>query len=139
MLNGASARALIALCAVLVVTTPASTQGRGGLTALATLQPGLWELRDLDSPRPTAPRRICISDPGILLQLQHRDAACSRLVIANDAKSATVHYTCAAGGFGRTTVRVSTPRLARVETQGIDRDIPFDYRAEARRKGACRR
>lgn len=137
MLNGACCRALMALAAVLVMTSPAPTQGRKEMAALATLQPGRWELRELNNPRPQPPRSICISDPTILLQLQHRDSSCSRLVIASDARSATVHYTCAAGGFGRTTIKVSTPRLARIDTQGIHRKRPFDYSAEARRKGSC--
>ncbi|MBA3676817.1 MAG: hypothetical protein H0W74_05370 [Sphingosinicella sp.] len=119
------------------MTTPASTQGRENMAALAQLQAGRWELRELNNRRPQPPRSICISDPAIMLQIQHHDRPCSRLVIASDANSATVHYTCTAGGFGRTTLKVSTPRLVRIETQGIDRELPFDFSAELRRKGGC--
>jgi hypothetical protein len=51
--------------------------------------------------------------------------------------NATVHYSCPGSGWGRTTVRVETPRLARVETQGIAGKAPFAFTAEARRVGAC--
>ena len=137
MLNRACGRAVIALAAALIMTTPAGTQNRAEMSAIAQLQPGRWEVRDLDNLRPAPVRSICISDPAILLQFQHRDTACSQLVIANDAKGATVHYTCPAGGFGRTTLKVTTPRLVRIETQGIYRKLPFDFSAELRRKGNC--
>lgn len=136
MMSGAARRALIALGAVLMMATSGSTQERGGLSALDQLQPGRWELRELDNPR-AVPRSICIADPAVLVQLEHRGKPCSRLVIANEAKSATVHYTCPTGGFGRTTVRTESSRLATVDTQGIRDNMPFDYRTEARRKGAC--
>ena len=138
MMNGARRRAGIALGAILVVTTPASTQGRDELALLSTLQPGRWELRDIDNDR-AAPRSMCIADPGILTQIQHRASPCSRLVIGSDTNSVTVHYTCPAGGFGRTTVRVNSPRSARLETQGIDRGRPFEYRNDLRRIGRCAR
>ena len=60
-----------------------------------------------------------------------------RVVLSNDVKGATVHYTCPANGFGRTSVRVETPRLAKIDTQGIMGNAPFAYRAEARKVGAC--
>lgn len=132
-------RALIALAALMMITSPAATQNTGQVKALAGLQRGLWELRELGTPTPSAPHSICVSDPALLLQLQHRDAACSRLVLENEPRSATVHYTCAAGGFGRTTLRVSSPSSVRIETQGIDRDRPFDYVTEAHRKRSCSR
>jgi hypothetical protein len=137
MLNGAG-RAAIALGAVLAATSPAVPQGRGRIDALAPLQPGLWELRELDNSRAVT-RSMCIADPNILMQVQHRNSPCSRLVIANGEMNATVHYTCPAGGFGRTTIRVESPRLAVIDTQGIDHNMPFAYRAELRRRGACPR
>ena len=132
--KGALCRATAALGAILAVTAPALTQGR--LSALAQLEPGLWQLRDLDNRRAPA-QSMCIADPNILLQLQHRNSPCSRLVVASNPRVATVHYTCPAGGFGRTTVQVETPRLARIDTQGISENAPFAYRAEARRMGEC--
>ena len=135
-LNGAARRAAFAALAAALLGPPALTQVRGQLSALARLEPGLWQLRNLEDQR-SAPQSICVADPAVLMQVQHRNSPCSRLVIANDAKGATVHYTCPAGGFGRTSLRVETPRLAKIDTQGISDNAPFAYRAEARRIGAC--
>jgi len=137
MLKFARCRGLVALAAAVVITTPASTQDKAEMSALDQLQPGRWEMRELDNLRPTPPRSVCITDLAILLQFRHRDTACSRLVIASDPKGATVHYTCPAGGFGRTNLKISTPRLVRIETQGIYHKRPFNFAAELRRKGNC--
>jgi hypothetical protein len=136
--NGAWRRAVVALGAITLVSSAASApQGGTKLSALARLEPGLWQLRDLNNPG--AQQSICVADPAALLQLRHRNAPCSRLVIADGERAATVHYTCPAGGFGRTEVRVETPRLVQIDTQGIVDNAPFAYRAEARRIGVCGR
>lgn len=136
--NGAWRRAVMALGALIAVSSASSApQGSTKLSALARLEPGLWQLRDLDGG--AAPQSICVADPSALLQLRHRNAPCSRLVISDSASAATVHYTCPVGGFGRTEVRVETPRLAQIETQGIADNTPFAFRAEARRIGVCGR
>ena len=134
-LNGAMRRSLVAVAATLMIAAPGLTQAVGKLTALARLEPGLWQLRNLDDRRPLP--SICIGDPNLLMQVQHRNSPCSRLVIANGPGGATVQYTCPAGGFGRTSIRVETPRLAQIDTQGIVENSPFAYRAEARRVGSC--
>lgn len=135
-LKGALCRVAAAFGAFMLLTAPSTPQERGRLPALAQLQPGLWVIRDLDDSRaPT--RSICLGDPNVLMQLEHRGAPCSRLVIESGPLAATVHYTCPATGFGRTTIRVETPRLAQIDTQGILRKAPFALRAEARRVGAC--
>jgi hypothetical protein len=103
------------------------------LSAVSLLQPGLWQLRIEGEPD----RTLCLADPHALMQLQHGTTACSRLVIANQKASATVHYSCPGAGWGRTTLRVDTPRVARIETQGIANNAPFAFTAEARRIGAC--
>ena len=140
MAFGAGRRALIALGAVLLVSPAASAPQGGGqagkLGALARLEPGRWQLRDLDNAR-AVPQSICVADPTALIQIRHRGSPCSRLVLSQDAKAATVQYTCPANGFGRTSVRVETPRLAQIDTQGIVDNAPFAYRAEARRVGTC--
>jgi hypothetical protein len=134
--KGAMRGSLAALAAAMILAGPALTQGGAGrLPALAKLEPGLWQLRNIDDSRALQP--ICIGDPNLLMQLQHRNSPCSRLVIANDPRAATVQYTCPAGGFGRTSIRVETPRLAQIDTQGIVENTPFGYRAEARRVGPC--
>lgn len=131
MVRGAAAIGMALLAAV-----PTAAQAPGSkLPALAKLEPGLYQLRVLDASQ--EPRQICVADPGVLLQLQHRGSPCSRLVISNNAKGATIHYTCPANGFGRTSLRVETSRLAKIDTQGIMGNAPFAYRAEARRVGAC--
>jgi len=78
-----------------------------------------------------------VADGSDLIQVVHDQSGCSRFVVANEAKSATVHYSCQAAGWGRTTIRVETPRSAQVQTQGIAKNAPFDYTLVARRVGAC--
>jgi hypothetical protein len=134
-LGGVLRRAMVALGGAMILGAAALPQGRGELSALAKLEFGLWQIRNLDDRRQLPP--ICLGDRNLLMQVQHRNSPCSRLVIANDPRGATVHYTCPAGGFGRTSIRVETPRLAQIDTQGIVENAPFAYRAEARRVGAC--
>lgn len=125
----------IALGAVAAATSPALTQRPARPVALGKLQPGLWHFRDLDGNVELPP--LCLGDPQLLVQLRHRAAACSRIVVAEDEASATVHYTCSAGGYGQTVIRVETPRLAQIRTQGIAGNAPFSARLEARRAGSC--
>ena len=133
--NGLLCRAGIALGAIAAATAPALTQRPARPAALDKLQPGLWQLRDLDSKAELPP--ICLGDPNLLVQLRHRAAPCSRIVVAEDEAAATVHYTCTAGGYGHTVIRVETPRLAQIQTQGIAGNTPFAARLEARRAGSC--
>lgn len=134
-LDFALSRAGMALCAMAMLAMPAPAQ-EAKLTALSRLEPGLWQIRQLAN-RSAPAKSICVADPAMLTQVEHRNSPCSRLVIANEAESATVHYTCPAHGFGRTSVRVETSRLAKIDTQGIVDNAPFAYRAEARRVGTC--
>jgi len=140
MMNGMWGRSAIMLSAVmgtaLVVMAPASTQERGRRNAVSALQPGLWELRDVDAPG-ARPRAICIANPQSLLQVEHRGSPCSRLVVGADEKSVTVHYTCPSDGYGLTEVKVDSPQHARIDTQGIKDNRPFQYRADARRIRGC--
>jgi len=105
------------------------------LTALSTIESGQWVLRSTTPGAP--PKTFCLGDARLLLQLQHPAASCSRFVIANDARSATVHYTCPGAGHGRTTISVETPRLIHVDSQGIANNAPFDWSLIGRRAGAC--
>jgi len=108
-------------------------QLRPSLPALASLEPGLWQLRGEGEAR----RTLCVADPYSLIQLRHGAIQCSRLVVASAKSSATIHYSCPGAGWGRTTLRVETPRLARIDTQGIADNEPFAFVAEARRIGPC--
>ncbi len=103
--------------------------------ALRVLEPGQWALRSPDSSAP--PRTLCISDPRVLLQLRHGGGSCSKYLITNDAAQVVVHYACAGQGNGRTTVRVETPRVVQIESQGIEGKQPFDLAYEGRRVGEC--
>jgi len=108
------------------------------LLALARLEPGQWQIREYGNPQAPV-RSICLSDPEMLVQIEHRQTACSRFVIDNGSNAATVHYTCPTNGYGRTAIRVETAQLAKVDTQGLVGKVPFAYRAEARRTGPCER
>jgi hypothetical protein len=103
------------------------------LPALKLLEPGLWQF----DVKGRAPKQICVADTAALVQIEHDQAGCSRFVIANEPKSVTVHYSCQGAGWGRTTIRVETPRSVVIQTQGISRNQPFDYLVQARRVGAC--
>lgn len=104
------------------------------LAAISGLEPGQWQLRSSEG---GASRSVCVSDTRTLLQTEHAGVACNRFVIANDPRQATVHYTCPGAGHGRTTIRVETPRLIQIDTQGVSRNEPFAVRLEGRRTGAC--
>lgn len=132
---GAVCRA-VALGTLMIATAGSAQQA--AKSPLARLQPGRWQIRDLDTPSAPA-RGICIADPHAMLQLEHRGSSCSQMVVGRDARSLTVHYTCAAEGFGQTTIRAGSSTVARIDTQGIAHGRPFNYRAEARRSGSCRR
>ena len=127
-------RALIMSAGVAAAAAPAATQQAAPpLSALAMLESGEWRLRSPDEP----PRAICVANPYALMQIRHGNAACTRLVIADEKSVATVHYSCPGLGWGRTTVRVETPRLAHIDTQGIADKAPFAFTAELRRVGPC--
>lgn len=105
------------------------------LTALAQLQPGKWTLTSRDSA--FSSRSVCIGDPRVLIQIRQPLNSCNRFVVANDPRRAVVSYTCPGAGNGLTTIRVETPRLAQIETQGVAGGILFDLAIEARRTGDC--
>lgn len=122
----------LALLIATAATGYAATQG-GGITALGKIERGEWLLRAADG----STRSICVTDPQMLLQLEHRGVACSRFVVENGPMVGRVTYSCPSVGNGATRVVVETPRLIRLETQGITRGLPFSYEYEGRRVGAC--
>ena len=103
------------------------------LALLGKLEHGAWQLREADG----STQDLCLIDPNALLQIRHGKAQCSRFVIAEATDRATVHYTCPGQGHGRTTIIVETPRLVRIETQGVADGAPFQLELEGRRSGAC--
>lgn len=94
---------------------------------------GLWEISRANGGR----RNICIPDPTVLAQYEHLRASCSRNIIRNQRAHAEIHYTCAGGAFGQSTIELITPRSLRIETQGISDNAPFHYVLQARRIGNC--
>lgn len=129
---------LAAACAAFALLTPmesgvAAGRADNGLTALAGIERGEWQLRAPDG----SVRSMCVTDPQVLLQLQHRGVACTRFVVENGAMGGRVTYDCPGVGNGATRVVVETPRLVRIETQGINRGLPFSFEYEGRRTGAC--
>jgi hypothetical protein len=104
------------------------------LTALKGVEQGQWQLKEADG---GGTQSVCVSDPSSLLQIRHGNTQCSHFVVENAARVATIHYTCPGHGYGRTTVSVETPRLVRVDTQGVLDGAPFSDELEGRRVGAC--
>ncbi|AZI36452.1 hypothetical protein NT2_05_00050 [Caenibius tardaugens NBRC 16725] len=127
---------LISLLAMAAVGAPyaASQAQDNSLEALNKMTPGSWEIRY----RPDGSRqRVCIRDGRDLIQLRHPQGGCSRYIVEDTANRATVHYTCRGHGSGRTQIRLETPQIAQIESQGILDGSPFQFSAEARRLGKC--
>lgn len=122
----------IAAIAMMATGVTAAAQS-GGLAALGKIERGEWTLRAPDG----STRSICVTDPQALLQLRHRGASCQRFVVENGANGGRVTYSCPGIGNGDTRITVETPRLIRLETQGITRGLPFTEEYEGRRSGAC--
>lgn len=129
-----SRRGALGLAGLLAAAAPVLALALPDLDGLARLERGRWQIRD---PGGGPPRSICLGDPALLIRLEHSGASCGQEVIASDPNGATVQYSCAGRGYGYTSVRVETPRLARIDTQGLADGRPFAYRVEARRVGTC--
>lgn len=117
------------------VATPVSAASPSDLMVLQKIEPGQWDIRPLDVR--DGGRTMCITNPATFLTLGHPGMTCSRIDITNTAHEAVVHYRCPGAGSGQTSLRLETPRLVQIETQGILRQMPFQMRFEARRTGAC--
>ncbi|HEX8620546.1 MAG TPA: hypothetical protein VF718_01105 [Allosphingosinicella sp.] len=132
-LRGPLRRGALGLAGLLAAAAPVFALSVPKLEALARLEPGRWQLSEADG----AGRSICLADPAAFVRLEHEGASCEEEVLASEAGAATVEYTCPGRGFGRTSIRVETPRLARIDTQGFADGRPFAYRVEARKTGSC--
>jgi hypothetical protein len=126
---------LVSVASAVSVGVSAAPSDSPSLVALNAIQPGQWTLRTKDGSG--VARSLCLGDIRQLLQIRHAGAACTRFVVGNDSKQTVVHYTCVGGGNGRTTVRVETPRLIQIESQGIADNAPFEIALEGRRMGQC--
>jgi hypothetical protein len=118
---------------LVAVAAPVFALALPELEALSRLERGRWQLRD---PAGT-PRSICLGDPTALIQLEHGGVSCEQEVVVSEKGAATVQYSCPGRGYGHTSIRVETPRLARIDTQGLADGRPFSYRVEARKTGPC--
>ena len=96
--------------------------------------PGEWEVGKTAGGRG---ERLCLPDPAILMQWEHRGKACTRTILNAAIDRADVQYSCSGGGFGTSRVEVLTPRSVKVTTQGIANGLPFGYVIHARRVGNC--
>lgn len=137
MLNPAHLRISRTAALLLVATfgfSPTAAQ-RPSLAMLATIDTGSWEIRLRDGASPV--ERLCVNNPRRLIQLRHREASCSELVIDDGVSDITVQYTCRGRGYGRTHIRRENGRLIQIESQGIADGLPFNFAAEGRRVGDC--
>ncbi len=123
----------LGLAGLLAVAAPVFALALPEVKAFSKLERGRWQLRGSDS----EPRSICLGDPAILVQLEHEGVRCEHEILANEAGGATVQYSCPSRGYGHTSIRIETPRLARIDTQGLADGRPFSYRVEARKVGTC--
>jgi hypothetical protein len=100
---------------------------------MSQIERGQWQLKE----RLGSERKICFTAPVSFIQIAHGSTPCEQFVISQDQRAVTVRYTCTGRGQGRTTVTVETPRLVKIETQGVLDGAPFEQEYEARRVGAC--
>jgi hypothetical protein len=123
----------LGLAGLVAVAAPVFAFAVPNLEALSQLERGRWQLRDSAGQS----RSICLGSPSALVQLEHDGPSCSQEIVASGKGEATVQYVCPGRGYGHTSIRVETPRLARIDTQGLADGRPFSYRAEARKVGSC--
>ena len=100
----------------------------------AMIGPGEW---DVSQSATASGEKICLTDPGLLTQWEHRTKSCARVILSSAVDRAEVHYTCTGGGFGTSQVRELTPRSIKVDSQGISDGYPFARTIFAHRIGAC--
>ena len=118
----------------LVLGSAVAAQG-DALGMLAGLQRGEWLVTTRDG---QPPRSICLGNHAQLVQLRHAGSTCSRFLVEDLPDKVTVQYTCKGNGYGRARIRKETNILVQIESQGIEGGLPFQFKAEARRTGACK-
>lgn len=125
----------------LIPTACALAFGAAGLALAAPAalfgesQPGLWELSGMQGTR--APERLCLADLSQLAQIEHRGRGCKPKAIRESATAATFTYECAPNDYGRSEIKLVTPRNFRIVSQGIAGGLPFAHTVQARRVGDC--
>ncbi len=119
--------------AALLLLGGAAAQRPEPLTALRAVERGQWQLKDAAG----VVRKLCLTNPAALLQIQHGVAQCEHFVMENAPRSATIRYTCSGRGHGRTTLIVESGKLLSLDTQGVVDGAPFSEQYEGRLLGAC--
>jgi hypothetical protein len=107
-----------------------------GPRALGPASGGLWQVAR--SAKGAPEQALCVADPVVLAQFEHRGGQCRRVVLSDRGDKAVIDYRCSDGGFGRSEITLLTPRTLRIATQGISGGAPFNYVLHARRVGNCR-
>ncbi len=130
---GMKRQGLARLALVLVTATSSVSASRPQVIAPAS--GGMWQISR--SARAAPEQSLCLADPIMLGQYEHRGGRCSRVILSNVGNRTVISYTCTDGGFGRSEITLLTPRTMRVATQGISGGGPFNYVLHARRTGAC--
>ncbi|MEA3038609.1 MAG: hypothetical protein QOE79_1122 [Sphingomonadales bacterium] len=125
---------LAVLAALAAAALPAAALVAADNDPLAMLESGKWSVRSSDGANA---RELCLGDPAQLVRLEHAGMACKDDSVAGEARGATIQYSCPGHGFGHTSLRIETPRVATIETQGLVDGRPFAYRATARKAGPC--
>lgn len=105
------------------------------VAVVAEIAPGEWQFREIGSG--TAPLTMCITNADVLVQFQHRNAQCTRFVVDDQARQGTIQYSCPGAGNGRTTIKLSTRKSFRLDTQGIAEGAPFAMSFDVRLMGPC--
>lgn len=126
-----SLAAAASLCLLAVAASGAETP-----KTLSAAAPGLWELTGVQGSK--TPVRECVTNLALLGHYEHRTRSCTVKTLSDNGKVMVVNYSCGANQFGRTSIKVVTPRNLKIETQGIAHGLPFGYTIEARRVGECK-
>ena len=102
---------------------------------LARLATGEWQLRQSGT-ADGATSRLCVTSPTQLVHLRQSGSGCTHVVLSEDARSATVSYSCPSGA-GRTTLTLGGGGSVHIATMGLANGEPFDIDYDARPIGRC--
>lgn len=117
------------------IALPGAALSAAPPSALAQVAAGVWEVSG--APGSQEPIRQCFPDVLTLAQFEHRGRTCSRTVLSDSGSSTVINYSCGPADFGRSEIKVITPRALSISTQGISDQLPFNYVIQARRVGDC--
>jgi len=128
----------LALAALAPVPAVAQSAALPGVDALRGLEKGLWEMRERGVHGGPPVRTSCLGDPAKLLLVRHSLGQCRLFVVQDMPDRTSVTAQCGGSGSGRSDLRVETPRLVQLDTQGVYMGAPYAMQLEGRRIGPCR-